>query len=173
MTIRTSEKIVTFKRPFVLSGFDQLLQAGAYRVETDEELVEGVSFPAYRRIATLLHLDVIPGQPGVTQTLTVDPDDLDAALKCDRTSPQARDDLPAEGPAAGQPQPSERAANGAPLPGAEPDIRQVILDPIIRMIMHSDGLSPASVWRVVEKARVQLAARAVRVTLKGATVAIG
>ena len=171
MTIRTSEKTVTFKRPFVLSGFDQLLQAGAYRVETDEELVEGVSFPAYRRIATLFHLDEIPGQPGVTQTLTVDPDDLNSALKRDRTSPQTRNDLPAGGSAAGPPQPSERATNRSLSPGSEPDLRQVILDPIIRMIMRSDGLSPAAVWRVVEKARVHLAARSTQVPLKGATVA--
>ena len=130
MTVRTSEKTVTFKRPFVLSGFDQLLTAGAYRVETDEELLDGVSFPAYQRIATLFHLDAIPGQPGVTQTLTVDPGDLDAALKRDRESPQTREVLPEGGPAAGQPRPSQRTVNRSPLPASEPDIHQVILDPI-------------------------------------------
>ncbi len=72
MTIRTSEKTVIFERPFILSGFDQLLQAGAYRVQTDEELMEGISFPAYRRVATLLHIETVPG---VSQTLTVDPKD--------------------------------------------------------------------------------------------------
>ena len=81
MTIRTSEKTVIFERPFILSGFDQLLQAGAYRVQTDEELMEGISFPAYRRVATLLHIETVPG---VSQTLTVDPKDLDEALKRDR-----------------------------------------------------------------------------------------
>jgi hypothetical protein len=50
MTTRTSNKTVTFRRPFVLGGFDEVLPAGAYCVETDEELLEGMSFPAYRRI---------------------------------------------------------------------------------------------------------------------------
>ena len=47
MTIRTSKKTETFKRPFVLGGFDEVLPAGTYSVETDEMLLEGISFPAY------------------------------------------------------------------------------------------------------------------------------
>jgi hypothetical protein len=86
MTIRTSKKTVTFRRPFVLDGFDEVLSAGAYSVETDEELLEGISFPAYRRILTLIHLHTKPGHPGVTQTLTIDPNELDAALKRDQES---------------------------------------------------------------------------------------
>jgi hypothetical protein len=83
MTIRTIKKTVTFRRPFVLGGFDELLPAGAYSVETDEELLEGISFPAYRRISTLIHLHAKPGHPGLTQTLTIDPNELDAALQRD------------------------------------------------------------------------------------------
>lgn len=49
MTTRTSKRTVVFRRPFVLGGFDEVLPAGAYNVETDEELLEGISFPAYRR----------------------------------------------------------------------------------------------------------------------------
>ena len=45
MTIRTSEKTVTFRNPFVIGGFDEVLPAGVYSVETDEELLEGISFP--------------------------------------------------------------------------------------------------------------------------------
>ena len=56
MTLRTSSKTVSFMRPFSLGGFDEMLPAGAYSVETDEALLEGVSFPAYRRIGTLIHL---------------------------------------------------------------------------------------------------------------------
>jgi hypothetical protein len=80
MTIRTSKKTVTFRRPFVLGGFDEVLPAGAYSVETDEELLEGISFPAYRRILTVIHLHAEPGYPGLTQTFTIDPNELDAAL---------------------------------------------------------------------------------------------
>ncbi|MCZ6894589.1 MAG: hypothetical protein O7H40_11155 [Gammaproteobacteria bacterium] len=86
MAIRTSTRTVTFRRPFVLGGFDEMLPAGAYRVETDEELLEGISFPAYRRILTLLHLHSRPGHPGLSPTLTIDPNELDAALERDRAS---------------------------------------------------------------------------------------
>ena len=56
MTIRTTRKTLTFSRPFVLSAVDTALPSGAYTVDTDEELIGGLSFLAYRRIATLLHL---------------------------------------------------------------------------------------------------------------------
>jgi len=91
MTTRTIKKIVTFRRPFVLGGSDEALPAGPYSVETDEELLEGISFPAYRRILTLIHLHPKPGRPGLTETLTVDPNELDAALE--------RDQAPTESPA--------------------------------------------------------------------------
>ncbi len=83
MTIRTSKKTVTFKRPFVLGGFDEVLPAGSYIVETDEELIEGISFPAYRRILTTMRLHP---KPDLTQTLTIDPNELDAALKRDQAT---------------------------------------------------------------------------------------
>jgi hypothetical protein len=95
MTTRTSKKTVTFRRPFVLGGFDEVLPAGAYSVETDEELLEGISFPAYRRILSVIHLHAKPGHPGLTQTLTIDPNELDAALKRDQAPaeiPVGRDD---------------------------------------------------------------------------------
>lgn len=84
MTIRTSTKTVTFKWPFFLSGFNEVLPAGAYTVETDEELLEGISFPAYRRILTVIHLHAKPGHPGLRQILTIDPNELDAALSRDQ-----------------------------------------------------------------------------------------
>ena len=89
MTTRTSIKSVTFKRPFVLGDFDEVQPAGIYRVETDEELLEGISFPAYRRILTVIHLHTRSGRPGLTRTLTIDPNELDAALKRDQEREQA------------------------------------------------------------------------------------
>lgn len=73
MTIRTSKKKVTFRKPFVLGEFDEVLPAGQYDVETDEELLEGISFPVYQRILTVIHLHPKTGQPGLTQALTIDP----------------------------------------------------------------------------------------------------
>ncbi len=76
MNMRTSKRTVTFRHPFFLDQPDQLLPAGDYLVETDEELVEGLSFSAYRRVAT--HLYVHP-RAGVTQMLVVNPAELAAA----------------------------------------------------------------------------------------------
>ena len=54
MIARSLSKNVVFNRPFLLKGVDRMLPAGAYRVVTDEELIEGISFPAYRRVATMI-----------------------------------------------------------------------------------------------------------------------
>ena len=80
----TSKETVTFRRPFVLGGFDEVLPAGAYSVETDEELLEGISFPAYRRVLTVIHLHARSGHPGLTRALTIDPNELNAALERDQ-----------------------------------------------------------------------------------------
>jgi hypothetical protein len=46
-------------------------------VVTDEELIEGLSFPAYRRVATMVF---VPGQSGSSvEMVTIDPLDLQAA----------------------------------------------------------------------------------------------
>ena len=61
MTIRTTSKTITFNRPFCLKGVDRWLPPGDYRVVTDEELIEGLSFPAYHRISTVIF---VPAQSG-------------------------------------------------------------------------------------------------------------
>src|SRR3954453_16425336 len=53
MDRRTSREAVTFARPFTLHGIDGEQPAGTYPVETDEELVPGLSFLAWRRGATV------------------------------------------------------------------------------------------------------------------------
>lgn len=83
MTTRTSKKTVVFNRPFVLGGIEEEQPAGAYSVETDEELLQGVSFAAYRRVLTLIHLHEKPDRPGVRETLTISPSELEAALQHD------------------------------------------------------------------------------------------
>jgi hypothetical protein len=40
---------ITFKHPFRIRGIDRLLPAGGYEVITDEEMIEGLSFAAFRR----------------------------------------------------------------------------------------------------------------------------
>lgn len=101
MKTRTSEKTVTFRGPFALAGLDEVLPAGDYSVETEEELIEGISYAAYRRTATVLRLHATAGPSHLTRALTVEPDELDAAL--------ARDAMSGAGaPAAGADDPDRR-----------------------------------------------------------------
>src|SRR4029450_12253391 len=67
MTMRTTKSTVTFLRPFRLGTFGEQLPAGRYPIETDEELLEGMSFPAYRRTATTRQLMPHPPPPAVTE----------------------------------------------------------------------------------------------------------
>ena len=82
-TERTSRRTVTFTRPFSLSGIDGVQPAGSYTVETDEELLPGLSFPAYRRVATLIFLPARPGDAVSGRVATVDPLELEAAQERD------------------------------------------------------------------------------------------
>jgi hypothetical protein len=47
MTVRTTTKSVTFRRPFPLKGVDGLQPAGTYAVEIEEEAIPALSFLAY------------------------------------------------------------------------------------------------------------------------------
>jgi len=90
MTVRTSHKTVTFTRPFSLSGIDEAQLAGTYTVETHEELLLGLSFPAWRRVATLIFLPSRPGGPFVERVLTIDPLELEAAQENDAAGANRR-----------------------------------------------------------------------------------
>jgi hypothetical protein len=79
MTIRTSSKTVTFAHPFLLKGVDRILAAGDYRIVTDEELIEELSFPVYRRVATMIFVSAESGSASTVEMVTIDPQDLQAA----------------------------------------------------------------------------------------------
>jgi hypothetical protein len=79
MTTRTSSKTVTFARPFLLKGIDRILAAGDYRVVTDEELIQELSFPAYRRVATMFFVPAESGHASSVEMVTIDPHDLQEA----------------------------------------------------------------------------------------------
>lgn len=85
MTIsRTTHTTVTFVHPFSLPGFKTLFPAGTYGIDTTEDLIEGLSFMAYQRVATELHYRTEHGVPFVEKIFTIDPADLDAALAQDK-----------------------------------------------------------------------------------------
>jgi hypothetical protein len=81
MTMRTVTKTVTFHRPFHLKGIDRVLPSADYRVMTDEELIGGLSFSAYRRVSTRI---LVPAESGcAVEMVDIDPSDLQAAMDRD------------------------------------------------------------------------------------------
>ena len=87
METRRTKSTITFKHAFDLPSLESPQPAGTYSVETDEEQIEGLSFVVYRRVATLLSLPAIGSSGGQMQMITVDPEELKAALDRDRTGP--------------------------------------------------------------------------------------
>jgi hypothetical protein len=79
--MRTTRESVTFDRPFSLWAVEGLQPAGTYAVDVDEELIEGLSFLAYRRVATTIYLPLRFGGSGSVQAVMVDLRELDAALR--------------------------------------------------------------------------------------------
>jgi len=64
-----------------------LHSAGTYAIHTDEEEIEGLSFLAYRRVATTISLPLKAAPTGSFQVVTIDPAALEAALRRDGKAP--------------------------------------------------------------------------------------
>jgi hypothetical protein len=78
MRTRTIEVTVSFSQPFLLTGIDRLLPAGDYRVVTDDLVLDGESFQAFRRVATMM---MVPTRNrGSLEMIVIDPDELELAL---------------------------------------------------------------------------------------------
>ncbi|KAF0219999.1 MAG: hypothetical protein FD176_3411 [Rhodospirillaceae bacterium] len=81
---RSSESEITFRHPFTLRAVGEPLPAGIYRLIVDEEMLQGLSFPAWRRVATMLFTPALGQDDGSQQIFTVDGDELEAALAADQ-----------------------------------------------------------------------------------------
>jgi hypothetical protein len=97
MSIRTTRKTVTFNHPFLIEGVGRVLPAGAYEIVTDAELIEGLSFPVYRRIATMILTPTQSSQAAI-EMLTIDPSDLAAAMERDASTVNRSVPTPAKRP---------------------------------------------------------------------------
>lgn len=85
MTMRSSESVVTFSHPFRLSGYPDELPEGEYVVVVEEELLQGLSFEAYRRTGTYLTVQGKGRPADRSETRPITQKALEAALDRDRT----------------------------------------------------------------------------------------
>ena len=71
MSRRQTDKTVVFDHPFKLKGVDRILPPGDYRVVTDEEQIEELSFPVYRRVATMIFVPAESGNASTIEMVTI------------------------------------------------------------------------------------------------------
>lgn len=85
MSIRTSQRSVTFRFPFSLRPLDGPQPPGTYTVETDEELLEQLSFPVYHRVATSIRVPLRAGSSSYRMA-RIDPAELEEAERRDASA---------------------------------------------------------------------------------------
>lgn len=79
MESRTTIEVVAFHHPFLVSSRSGPLPAGQYRVETEEEMLEGLSFSAWRRVSmTIARHGLASGR--LVQAMAITPAEFAAAL---------------------------------------------------------------------------------------------
>lgn len=83
MPERTTSSLVTFLHPFSLAGIDEKQPAGTYTVETVDELLETLSFVAYRRLSTTIELPAAGSAARQRQITEIDSADLAQAQERD------------------------------------------------------------------------------------------
>jgi hypothetical protein len=101
MLTRTISRTVVFRHEFTLRDLGETRPAGSYIVDTEEELIESLSFPAYRRVSTWMRF---PVGGGIDEVAKVDPLDLEAALAADEAAPPFDPEIPARPADAAEPE---------------------------------------------------------------------
>jgi hypothetical protein len=86
MTTRSRREMVDFKHPFRIKGIDRLLAPGAYEVITDEEMIEGLSFASFRRVATMIMVPGVAPRNASMELISIDPVDLSDAQRHDASA---------------------------------------------------------------------------------------
>ena len=109
--IRTT---AVFLQPFKLAGFDEVLPAGDYEIET--ELMDPVDWiePGNWTASVLMHLKPRASHPGLSRTLSVPLSDLEDAIAKDKLSGKALKDY---------------------------FLEEMLADPMICLVMQADGVS--------------------------------
>ncbi|NVD39056.1 hypothetical protein HT585_09340 [Ensifer sp. HO-A22] len=84
MFSRTKHRTVHFSEPFQLPEIEGTLAAGDYEVDEDEELIEGISWLAYHRVATFIKVPATTDNQQRMRMVAIAPDELDRIIAVDR-----------------------------------------------------------------------------------------
>ncbi len=84
MLTRSTTSKVTFWNAFMFGDDQQELPPGTYEIVVEEELLQGLSFEAYRRTATYLLVHGKGNQAGQTTMHMTTQENLEHAIACDR-----------------------------------------------------------------------------------------
>ncbi|MDK1488459.1 hypothetical protein QN219_00055 [Sinorhizobium sp. 7-81] len=84
MFARTKTRTVHFDEPFRISDLDEMVPPGDYEVDDDEELIEGISWLAYRRVATFIKLPATIENKLQMRLIAIDPEELERLIIADR-----------------------------------------------------------------------------------------
>jgi hypothetical protein len=87
MTTRSRREVITFQHPFQIKGIDRVLPPGAYDVITDEQMIEGVSFASFRRVATMIMVPAAPPRGAAMEMISIGSVDLSDAQRIDACAP--------------------------------------------------------------------------------------
>ena len=109
MLNRTRREDIVFQRPFTLKGWAEPHPAGAYTVEVEEELIEGLSFPAYRGVSTMITRQATRAG-ALVEAIPVDPRELAKAHAADGAVGESAPRGP--GPSPASPDPRSPATRG-------------------------------------------------------------
>ena len=86
MTTRSRRETVHFKHPFRIKGIERLLAPGAYEVITDEEMIEGLSFASFRRVATMIMVPAAAPRTSSMEMISIGSVDLSDAQREDASA---------------------------------------------------------------------------------------
>ena len=86
MTTRSRRETVTFRHPFRIKGIDRVLPPGDYEVITDEEMIEGLSFASFRRVATMIMVPAAAPRSSTMEMISIGSIDLSDAQRIDASA---------------------------------------------------------------------------------------
>lgn len=88
--MRSKRTTINFSKPFSLKGLDGIQPPGDYQIVTDEKRVDTTLFEAWQRTGTQIRLPSLSQDTGFEQYTTIDPGDLEDALRSDHPSGDVR-----------------------------------------------------------------------------------